>query len=521
MKHTPKVGSFVLETLTTGMYGNPLDCIREYVQNASDAILTAERFKMLKPNTGVIELHLDPKERSLTIRDNGTGQSPEDAVERLLNIGMSSKVYGQEAGFRGIGRLAGIAYCDRLTFTTTTAYSDECVSIVFDCASIRKSLTPDVTEAKELSDLLQQNTSEDIEETAKAAHFFEVRLESIDRKHDMFLDFTQLEDYLGQVAPVEFDSQRFIFAPKIQKWVQESGVTVPTVKMIVKTSDGLERQIFKPYHGYYRSKRDNYEIELKDVCFFAPSVSGGDLPTFWMWYGKADLLGMFGDDRVAGIRFRRNNIAIGGPERMAELFPGHEGRLNAWTIGEVHIMSDGVIPNARRDGFEATDAWARVKEQLAPFIRAHCKACHDASSSKSRPTQKVVSSARAAVEVTKKALRSGLSSTDERDRLASKLDREIGRIEKAHESRDDQADKQKLRSVLTSLQAVRERLETEDVYASQKLKSSLDRKQRKVLTDVMAIIDSVLTEAACTRSHACLQAVKEAISAKYGVNTKS
>ena len=517
MKHTPKIGAFVLETLTTGMYSNPFDCIREYVQNASDAILSAERFEMLKPHTGVIELHLNAKTRSLTIRDNGTGQSPQDALQRLLNIGMSSKVYGQEAGFRGIGRLAGIAYCDRLTFTTTTAYSDESVSIAFDCASIRKALTPDLKGVKELSELLSHNTSEDIEEAPKSAHSFQVTLENIDPKLDAFLDLAQLETYLCQVAPVEFDSQRFVFAPKIQKWAKEHGLCMPTVKMVIKTSDGIERQVFKPYCGRYKTKRDNYEIQIRDVQFFPPDLST-DSPAFWMWYGDSDLLGMFGDDRVAGIRFRRNNIAIGGPERMAEIFPGNEGRLNAWTIGEVHVLTDGVIPNARRDGFEATDAWVDVKDQLAPFVRNHCKACHDASAAKSRPTQKVVSSAKSTVEVTKKALQTGLSSGDERERLVVRLDREVSRVEKAHDNRETPAEKQKLQSVLTSLKAVRERLEKKDVYAAQKLKSNLDRKQRKVLADVMAIIDTVLSEAPCTKSHDCLQAVKEAISAKYQVN---
>ena len=33
MNRTPKIGAFVLETLTTGMYTNPLDSIREYIQN--------------------------------------------------------------------------------------------------------------------------------------------------------------------------------------------------------------------------------------------------------------------------------------------------------------------------------------------------------------------------------------------------------------------------------------------------------------------------------------------------------
>jgi len=72
MNPTPKIGAFVLETLTTGMYTNPLDSIREYIQNASDGIRSAKRFKQLKPHDGMITVSLDPGKRSLTVRDNGT-----------------------------------------------------------------------------------------------------------------------------------------------------------------------------------------------------------------------------------------------------------------------------------------------------------------------------------------------------------------------------------------------------------------------------------------------------------------
>ncbi len=180
MKYTPKVGAFVLETLTTGMYVNPLDAIREYIQNASDAIISAERFKMLKHNAGLVTVSLDPGAKTLTVRDNGTGIPSSDAIGKLLNIGMSGKVYGQEAGFRGIGRLAGIAYCNRLEFRTTFAHEDETTIITFDCAGIRQSIRPSMKEVEELTDVLEKHTTQDLGEAKKDDHFFEVKMEGID-----------------------------------------------------------------------------------------------------------------------------------------------------------------------------------------------------------------------------------------------------------------------------------------------------------------------------------------------------
>lgn len=516
MNYTPRVGAFVLETLTTGMYTNPLDAIREYIQNASDGIISAERFKILKPNAGIITITIDPGARTLTVRDNGTGVPSADAVARLLNVGMSSKVYGQEAGFRGIGRLAGIAYCKRLQFRTTACHEDEMTIVTFDCEGIRRSIAPSMREVEELADVLKKHTTQDLVETKKDEHFFEVRMEGIDTRLSEFLNMQVMEDYLSQVTPVEYDAQRFLPATRIQQWVKERGIQIPSVRLLLQHLDAsAPKEVFKPYRTHYRTKQKNFDIYVKDVRFFPEDASPKSL--FWMWYGVTDLLGMLDDERVAGLRFRRNNIAIGGPERVAELFPGKEGRLNYWTMGEIHILSDGVIPNARRDGFESTPEWLQLKSALEPFIKKHCKACHDAADSDSRPTAKVLSSAKAVAETAKTALKTGLSSHDERLDLIQKIERETTRVESALQTPRPEPERRQLQSALTSLKAVRERLDEKDVFAVQKLKSNLDRKQRKMLIEILGLINSALSEVACAKSKRCLDAVKKAILSKYQI----
>jgi hypothetical protein len=514
MRYTPKVGAFVLETLTTGMYTNPLDAIREYIQNASDAIISAERFKTLRPNAGLITVLLDPDAKTLTVRDNGTGISSSDAEARLLNVGMSAKIYGQEAGFRGIGRLAGIAYCKRLEFRTTTSHEDEMTVIAFDCEGIRKSITPSMKEVEELSDVLKKYTTQDLTEIGKEEHFFEVRMEGIDDRLHQFLDMQFMDDYLGQVAPVAYDGQKFLYTTQIQQWLKERKLPISLVKLVLRNLD-TEREVFKPYKTHYRTRQKNFDVDVKNVRFY-PEDANAQSP-FWMWYGVTDLLGMFDDERVAGLRFRRNNIAIGGPDRVAELFPGKEGRLNYWTMGEIHILTDGIIPNARRDGFESTPEWLQVQEALQPFIKEHCKACHDAAISANRPTAKVVSSARAVAEVTKTAMKTGLSSHDEQEQLIRKVERETERVESALQRHQSEPERQQLQSVLTSLQTIRKRLDDKDVFAVSKLKSNLDRRQRAMLKDILALLNSALSEVACTKSNQCLNAVKKAILSKYQV----
>ncbi len=506
MKHTPRVGAFVLETLTTGMYTNPLDAIREYIQNASDGIMSAERFEMLRQNAGLITVSLDPAAKTLAVRDNGTGIPSGDASGRLLNIGMSAKVYGQEAGFRGIGRLAGIAYCKRLEFRTTFAHEDEMTTIAFDCDGIRQSIRPSMKEVEELTDVLQKHTTQDLGDAKKEDHFFEVKMEGIDSRLSQFVSLEEMEKYLGQAAPVEYDAQRFLYATKIQQWVNERGLTLPTVKVLLRAS-GAEREVFKPYRTHYKTKQKNFDIHVKDVRFY-PEGANAESP-FWMWYAATDLLGMLDDDRVAGLRFRRHNIAIGGPERVAELFSGNEGRLNNWTMGEIHILNDQVIPNARRDGFELTPEWLKIQSELEPFIKQHCKACHDAADSVNRPTAKVLSSAKAATDAAKVALKAGLASNDERQELIGRIERETDRVESAQGARESESERHELESVLTSLSAIRERLGERDVFAASKLRSSLGRRERKIVSDILELLREVLDADQFERA-------RKAIVAKFG-----
>ena len=114
-----KIGKFTLETLTTGMYDSPKDIYREYIQNAVDSIDNAIAQGILKLGKDVIDIKIDSLNKSITITDNGTGVSAEKTRDYLLNIGDSVKFNTNNRGFRGIGRLAGLAYCDELIFSTS------------------------------------------------------------------------------------------------------------------------------------------------------------------------------------------------------------------------------------------------------------------------------------------------------------------------------------------------------------------------------------------------------------------
>ena len=117
MKENITIGAHILESLTTGMYQDSRTIFREYIQNSCDAIDEAVKAGVIAEGEGEIRIELDAEGRNITIEDNGTGISAEDFVRVVGNVADSDKIQGESRGFRGIGRLCGLAYCGTLVFT--------------------------------------------------------------------------------------------------------------------------------------------------------------------------------------------------------------------------------------------------------------------------------------------------------------------------------------------------------------------------------------------------------------------
>src|SRR5947207_5881407 len=82
------IGGELLAILSKGLYTNPLDCIREYIQNAVDARARNVIIKI----TG----------NSVMIFDDGNGMDFYELVQ-ARQFGLSSKSLAEHVGFRGIG----------------------------------------------------------------------------------------------------------------------------------------------------------------------------------------------------------------------------------------------------------------------------------------------------------------------------------------------------------------------------------------------------------------------------------
>lgn len=343
-EHEYKFGANILENLTTGMYQDSRTIYREYIQNACDSIDEAIRSEILTEVDAEIKITIDRQNRKIVIEDNAMG-IPDEKFESILgNIADSEKRIGVNRGFRGIGRLCGLAYCKTLRFVSK-----------FKGESRERSMTCD---AKKMRDLIYENNLNGKQYSAQQvldwinefghrraenpdAHFFRVELEQINPENMDLLDIDKVREYLSFVAPVDYQPN-FQFQDEIKNHASELGFKIETYQITINGEP-----IFKNYQTRFKTKLSTDEVFGVEFENFI-DAQGEFLA--WMWWGKSNLKGVISakdNPPMRGLRLRAGNIQIGDEGTLKKFFT--EDRGTTYFIGEVFIVSKDLIPNSQRD----------------------------------------------------------------------------------------------------------------------------------------------------------------------------
>jgi hypothetical protein len=351
-RQKPVIGKYTLDSISIGMYNNPLMLFREYIQNSVDAIDEAVNQRELSISAAAINIKVDGKARSITITDNGVGIPIAAAWERLNNIGRSLKKAQHNRGFRGIGRLGGLGYCDKLIFTTKTT-GERMYSInTWDCKKLRMLLSEDNHELNVVDIIsLISEIEQHAYEGSSQHHFFHVRMEEVKSPRDVLLNVPIIKSYLSQVAPVPFDHKIFTYADELDKQLR---LRVPKYETyIVKVNEEL---VFKPYSNAVPIGQDCFDT-IQGVEF--QELDNHTAPLAFGWLAKTNHKGIVNQNSfMEGIRVRSGNIQVGDKDLLAGFF--RERRFNNYVVGELHIINPNILPNSRRDDFEDT----QFKEEL-------------------------------------------------------------------------------------------------------------------------------------------------------------
>jgi len=365
------IGKDILDLLTGAMYVDPLSIYREYVQNSADAIEQAKTQGLYAGTTaGNVRIDIDAKGRSIKIRDNGIGVPQRDFIRRLTALGASNKRGTDLRGFRGVGRLSGLGYCQELVFRARTTGDRQVSELTWD--------------GKRLKELLRSDDHTDLPTAIRAiaqtrtfsldnypAHFFEVELRGVRRvQNDVLLNEDAVHGYLCQVAPVPF-SEDFGFAAAIIDFISNHS-RLSAISLTL----GAGRVVLRPHRDTF-SVTDKVSDKFSEITFFAvPGIEEAVDAVGWFlnhsYFGAIPKRNL-----IAGIRARVGNMQIGAPEIFDSLFP--QPRFNSWCVGELHILTKRLVPNGRRDDFEVNAHLQNLHGHLAKHTKDLVKLCREKS----------------------------------------------------------------------------------------------------------------------------------------------
>lgn len=366
-----RIGADVLELLSTAMYVDPRTLFREYVQNAADALDDAVNGGILKQADARIDITLDPRTRTVRIRDNGSGLGGDAFYDQMTALGASVKRGSGSRGFRGIGRLAGLGYARELVFRSRVG-GEQIGELVWDCRKLRAMLRNADHEIG-LVTLVEECTRYSLlNDSEMPERFFEVELRGVIRlRNDVLLNEQLVHAYLSETCPLPF-SPDFSLTAEIDDCLK-GRIAMGNVRVFL--GDASE-PIYRPHRDHIELP-DGRTLDLHCIEPIEFLDRNGKVSVLG-WIAHHDYAGAVPSPlNLKGVRLRCGNIQIGNHDLLQEMFK--EERFNSWIVAELHVLDERIVPNARRDNFEQNAAWMELANQFLPIARHLSDVCRNTS----------------------------------------------------------------------------------------------------------------------------------------------
>ena len=484
-----QVGKYTLESLTTGMYSDPKIVYREYIQNSVDSLEHAVSLGMLEQQGMRIDIIVNADESYISIKDNGTGISAAEAAQTLMNVGSSKKRNANNRGFRGIGRLGGMSYCNTLVFTTSAENEKVKTVVSFDCKKLRHLLVPGEYEDMSLSAVLEEITTIETFPEKEEKHYLCVEMVDVNGFSDL-LDIDAARSYISQVAPLPYQSRHFIYTSQLKSYLSDNGYIVEEFPIFVGENESDLEPVYKPNKSRFRSDRGKRTVdEISSMKYFNVTVDG-ELYALG-WYGNCGWYGFLSEKEISGFRVRKGNILIGDSHTMNAIFK--EARFNGWTQGEIFIVTDKLIPNARRDDFEQNDAYYKFMEALSNSVGTEiARTIREASLTRNNPNAKALREIERKIGEASTAVAEGFNSTVDKEKMVTALTESAASLAGLRVSEDLTSKKKELQEKIEA--AIEEVSESKNFKINQ-INSGIDKKSKQVLKVVSDILSRKLAKA--------------------------
>ena len=344
------IGGEILPILTTGLYRNKLDTLREYIQNAIDA-------KCKK-----IEIVIDPD--TIMVSDDGTGMNF-DMARKAIKLGISEKNPKTNVGFRGIGLYSAYNLCDCVDIYTRAETDLNCNVIHIDFKNIRIALAEDQERKKQdkpttvyLEKLLENAVYVDIDKnnTLEIAGTKAIMSDLLDEVYEGLNDWDEVMNYLRDVVPLPFRDD-FKYAPVIQQKFKENEYNVVPVTLQIGSR---REEIKRPYYNGMLAHGGEHPPEFIDITDGKQRFGFG-------WICINDARQVLKDTNLRGLLIKKLGFSVSSRNYLEPYFA--RPVFNRRVTGEIIIQNEDLIPNAARSDFEHNSTRQGFIRALPKFIR--------------------------------------------------------------------------------------------------------------------------------------------------------
>ncbi len=345
----------ILEVLTSGLYPNKYHVLREYVQNAYDAILAYRRVTS-NPTAGNIKVNISNP--SIFIYDDGIGMDWRK-INQYRYVGYSEKKAGEAVGFRGIGKLSGISVANKLIITTSPNGVPERYRLIFDAEAMLSVIIKLKANGQNipLNDLIGSHTQLTREYEDPQKHYTLIELYRIKGDSKSLENQARVAEYLGMNAPVDFNPS-FCYGATIDLWLRKHVIDYDTVAVYLNGNS-----VYKPFLTDLNPPQKGFVHDMDDDSENAAP------PLAFYWYCEHATKGQFEDKDKRGLFYRVKNFAIGNNQlpRITLWATTPERAYYFW--GEIHICDPLVTPTSDRGDFEQNLARERLYKHCGQVSR--------------------------------------------------------------------------------------------------------------------------------------------------------
>ncbi|MDI6857243.1 MAG: ATP-binding protein [Dehalococcoidia bacterium] len=341
------IGAEVLEIISGALYTNPLDVVREYIQNAVDGRAT--------------DVRIEVRDDEVVISDNGRGMDLSE-LDEARKIAISRKRKDTQVGFRGIGIYSSFSVCDRLEIVTRPAAGHDAYRLQFMYGDIRSQIEKareGLIDPVSLMDVLDQYTHisdapAGVARGNPSGSFTRVRLSNPTQRFNSRVgQVDALSAYLVSTVPLDF-SDDFEHAATVREAIATNVPEFNLIRVVVKVGDDPDQLIVQPAVE---------DLIPPTIRLLTDPNTGSPVALIWACLNR-ERRGIK-PAHVQGFLVRVKGFAI-GDRQFARQFWGRRGYgvLYPWYTGEVYVLDGSITPTAERNDFEESAAKERLYELL-------------------------------------------------------------------------------------------------------------------------------------------------------------